>query len=1047
MVDGAAHLEFHARSVPPKFDEILDALDMTPGELCPGLVRADEETLAAKKEARAPLEEIVAIERALQFDAGYVYFRRFVGRPAMPVAYLYDWTERLGESEEYRSATKASLPQALSKDLVELHRRVWSACELPLVYVFLPTEVQVYHVLQGPEEDEHGVRSKPWKTIGLAGEVAEALNNLKALSARRLDDGALLEDSAARTLSLDGAAFMALSQQIGVCRATLHLDHGLDDALVKRLLILFVMIKYLEERKDRNNQGVFPIGTFEQFGGAVGFVDLLRRGSGAVVTFLDQLAQKDRFNGEVFKLSSRDREMVHGTDLNPFADLLDGRMEGAQRTFWRRYSFNDLPVELISHLYEQFLPRKPGVVYTPPFLVNFILDEALPLSQSTPEGFRLIDPACGSGVFLVGAFKRLVHRWQRDNGFRKPDVEPLKRLLRDHVFGMDTEGDAVRLTLFSLSVALCDSLDPRLVWPELHFDDCMTTTNLLRGDFFARAREGCWDATFDLVIGNPPFGAKLTSAAKHELAAIKQEDKEFQLPDKQTALLFLKTATRIAKAGGRIALIQPSGPFLYGEGSIRFRKPFLKQFHVPLIVDFTHMSRVLFRRPWALDVASNGGGTKKRKRGGSKNPGDVAVAVVFAEMRAPLETPLLHITVRRAVQAEQKLMFEIDHYDLHFVSRRDACEVPGIWKENFIGGGRISHLLRRLQGVDSLGDFLEGRAQDGWYYGEGYIGGSKEKIGRVASLDAKPQETLSTTEIDELRKLKKRYKRAPWLTGRNMLPTSAFRANRVAWDKMKKIEQEWFAEPRRKSLFHGPLLLIKELVEVENGRVPVVLVPEGVRFLDRILGIHAPKSDLEHLERIQASIKGDPKFVHFFVAATSAEYLVNKSSAFRAADLLRLPFPESTDEVKLTPVEEMLVADVHEHVADFKRNGERAAVQQRPDDKQLKQFGDAFCRVLGSVYRGLHRAEPVTWPGAICYPFYFGDAPSHHFEPGTMDAARVEALLVAKVGTTMRCQRIVRLFAGNMLLLVKPPQLRYWLRSIAVRDADEVFAELQGQGY
>jgi len=51
------------------------------------------------------------------------------------------------------------------------------------------------------------------------------------------------------------------------------------------------------------------------------------------------------------------------------------------------------------------------------------------------------------------------------------------------------------------------------------------------------------------------------------------------------------------------------------------------------------------------------------------------------------------------------------------------------------------------------------------------------------------------------------------------------------------------------------------------------------------------------------------------------------------------------------------------------------------------------------------------------------------------------------VSPSLRCQRILRLFHGNMLLLLKPAQLRYWLRSIAVRDADEIFVELQEQGH
>jgi hypothetical protein len=1020
------------------FTDLLGAMDMELDvEVCPKLVKADQKTLAEKRQANAPLEEIVALERAHHFKADYVYFRRLTGRPAKATAYIYDWTERLGEAQRSRRRARQALPKGLTKDLAHLHRDLWSAGEVPLVYVFLPTEIHIYHVLQGPRESKSGIEPNPLKIIELAAKVDK---ELKAFSASKLDDGRFWEENLeARALKLEGAAFMALSREIGRCRAKLVHKHKIADDFVKRLLILFVMVKYLEERRDQQGHGVFPPGTFSEFAdGAQGFVDLLRAGGSAVLAFLDKLAAKDRLNGRVFDLELHERTALRTADLHPFADLLDARIEGEQRTFWRRYSFHELPVELISHLYEQFLPRQPGIVYTPPFLVSFILDEVLPLSQSTPESFRLIDPACGSGVFLVGAFKRLVHRWRRDNGFRTPDADTLRRLLRQHIFGMDLESEAVRLTLFSLSVALCDLLEPRTIWNDLHFDD-LQATNLLTVDFFAQVRQEQWDgaAGFDLVVGNPPFVSELTPAAASEEVDLRKSDPEIDLPDRQAALLFLQTATRIAKPNAQIALIQPSGPLLYNESSSRFRRRFLETVNVSQIVDLTHLSRILFKRERIQGLAD--------ESRGSNNPGDVAVAIVFAENRPPDDAPLLHVTVRRTVQAEQKLMFEIDHYDLHFVARHETISDPYIWKVNFIGGGRISHLLRRLHRVPSLGAFLKKAASERqWVKGEGYIAGSRKKAARVEALEAK--EILSAEEREELKKLKKRYRKAPWLTGKTMLPTEAFTADGIDRSKLSTIEERVFAEPRSESLFSGPLLLIKEVVEAESEEIPISLLDEGVRFKHRIFGIHAPSADFTDLQRVHSMIS-DYRFVRFHLLATSSEYLINKSSAIRAADLLRLPFPDSPDDLTLSPIEEALIDDALDHVADFKRKGDEAAVRRPPSDEELAQFGDFFCQVLGSVYTSLRAAPPVRMDGGICYPFYFGDAPSEPIDTGQAGALKVANLLDIHVSPSLRSQRILRFFHGNMLFLLKPVQLRYWLRSIAVRDADEIFVELQQQGY
>lgn len=617
---------------PKGFVNWLEALDMAPDSVsCPGLVRVDDATLTEKQRVKAPLEEIVALERALgfKFKPNYIYFRRFLERPPMAVAYVYDWTERRGEARSARKKGPTISPPTLADDLTELHRHVWSAGEIPLVYVFLPTEVHIYHHLQGPEEVENGLKNSPLATIAISNTTAD---ELKQFSARRLDDGTFWEENAeSKSLGLNGSAFMALSEEIAICRDKLVNERKIPDALVRRLLLLFVLVKYLEERRDPQGNGVFPPGTFASFAQEAvhkkvkSFVDLLRWDGNGMLAFFDTLAQAHRFNGDVFRLNDSERAALLNKKLSRiFADLLDGRKESKQRTFWHRYAFEELPIELIGHLYERFIPRPPGAVDTPPFLVNFILDEVLPLSEETPESFRLIDPACGSGVFLVGAFRRLVHRWRRKNNHAHPDADVLKQILRDHIFGVDMEGEPIHLTMFSLSLALCDFLKPRVIWDELHFDRLLDE-NLFVDDFFAHFPRWRKTKEFDLVVGNPPFRNWLTAAEHEVVHDLRKEFAGFHLPDAQAALLFLKCAVLVAKPGGQSALVQPSGPLLHNENSSRFRKSFFASAHVTQIVDLAHLNRVLLERP---TLGAQAGGDIDRT---STNPGDVPLAVIFAE--------------------------------------------------------------------------------------------------------------------------------------------------------------------------------------------------------------------------------------------------------------------------------------------------------------------------------------------------------------------------------------------------------------------------------
>ena len=55
--------------------------------------------------------------------------------------------------------------------------------------------------------------------------------------------------------------------------------------------------------------------------------------------------------------------------------------------------------------------------------------------------------------------------------------------------------------------------------------------------------------------------------------------------------------------------------------------------------------------------------------------------------------------------------------------------------------------------------------------------------------------------------------------------------------------------------------------------------------------------------------------------------------------------------------------------------------------------------------------------------------------------------LVYRQSDHLRTVRVVRFYDGNAMLLVKPDRLRYWIRSIAIRDADETLVDLREQGY
>jgi len=134
---------------------------------------------------------------------------------------------------------------------------------------------------------------------------------------------------------------------------------------------------------------------------------------GICISILNELACE--FKGKIFDIfSEQEKQQIKQTSLKLVAEFLTAELDIDKKQYflWEQYNFKYLPVELISSIYENFLPKEKGVVYTPPFLVNFLIDEVMPLNKAkkcfTNNQFKVLDPSCGSGIFLVSAYKTYV---------------------------------------------------------------------------------------------------------------------------------------------------------------------------------------------------------------------------------------------------------------------------------------------------------------------------------------------------------------------------------------------------------------------------------------------------------------------------------------------------------------------------------------------------------------------------------------------------------------------------------------------------------------
>ncbi|KXF57186.1 DNA methylase [Rhodococcus sp. SC4] len=283
--------------------------------------------------------------------------------------------------------------------------------------------------------------------------------------------------------------------------------------------------------------------------------------------------------------------------------------------FWRRtddsgdlvWSFKDdtLGTRFLGDLYQDlsdYAKKKYALLQTPVFVEEFILDRTLePALKDRPlEGFRIIDPTCGSGHFLLGAFARLVERWHH----HAPGLELRTRV--DHalasVHGVDINPFAVAIAKFRLIVAALQACgekslvnapkftlnlaagDSLLHGPEqggahaLDYGDNTFDKDAVAAGFTystedaAVLRKFLAPGQYDAVVGNPPYiivSDKALNARYREIFHYCKGKYALTAP-------FMEKFFELAKPGNRAGWV----------GQITSNSFMKREFGVPLIEEF-----------------------------------------------------------------------------------------------------------------------------------------------------------------------------------------------------------------------------------------------------------------------------------------------------------------------------------------------------------------------------------------------------------------------------------------------------------------------------
>ncbi|HEY0114753.1 MAG TPA: N-6 DNA methylase [Allosphingosinicella sp.] len=646
--------------------------------------------------------------------------------------------------------------------LRELHRLAWNFSHAPTLITVEPTQLRVWTCCEAPDPDrsiETYVVEDVSAAVLRAAERGEAeARAVEALHWVNLVSGRFFGDRAER-FDRNGRADQMLLRNLRHIRDVLFNEGLTDDDICHDLLARVIFVQFLFDRKDQDGNPALTVARLHRLHKDGVLLSLHDTLGSILADYEDSYRLFDwlnsKFNGDLFPGKgsgpderavgwARERAVVTPRHLAILADFISGSLDmvSSQLSLWPQYAFDVIPLEFISSIYETFVTERAsneGIFYTPPHLVDFVLDQVLPWHGSEWD-LKIIDPACGSGIFLVKAFQRLVHRWKRANPDELIRAETLRRLLERNIFGVDKDPHAVRVACFSLYLAMCDEIEPRHYWTQVVFPS-MRDRRLICADFFEEGRKGFETkrdaASYDLVIGNAPWGDGVITEAARKWADDKAH--RWPVPNNDIGGLFLAKGAQLIRESGRLALIQSANSLLFNISprARAFRQQLFATHHVETIYNLSALRFRIFKR-------------KTHTTRTSAAP----VCIIILRCSLPsADNQFQYISPKHVRPLVDEFTVVIEPSDVRSLHAVDAAGDGEVWSKLMWGHTRDLQLVRRLQSYPSLASLTAShgiKSQQGITFGDGTKAAPHLEGRRVFDATMFEPGTLLTINPDSL---------------------------------------------------------------------------------------------------------------------------------------------------------------------------------------------------------------------------------------------------------------------------------------------------------
>ncbi|MBE98484.1 N-6 DNA methylase [Flavobacterium coralii] len=777
----------------------------------------------------------------------------------------------------------SNFDDAALMEIVGIHHDVWNYKKVLQLYIYSDSEIRIYNCSEKPiylaADTDFGKETQKIELFRCEKSDTEKLSSLNKIFSRSAIDTGLIwtleeAEGIRKKINLQRRVDKYLVNSLIGVASKLKEDGILDINLIHKLIMRSLFLLFLEDRNATDEKFYHAIDQK-----ARNYFDILGDVSSTYLLF-EEL--ENHFKGNLFTVDPDEQKLVTKEHLSIIKKCFITGFEHSDQVNlfedWRIFNFNIIEIELLSEIYENFLTAidskkkdETGTFYTPPSLVELVLNQKLPAEKGDKDyNIKILDPACGSGIFLVESFKRLVKRYENHSGEKLTDYSILKKILLDNIFGIELDPKAIKVAAFSLYLALLENLNPKTLWQKKELPNLINDpldpefkgqgSNLYRRDTIGDNNE-IENIEFDLVVGNPPFGTKKLSQSIINYCNEHGFAKEMVLP-------FLHKSVKFAPHG-EIALIFNTKVLTNTSSTYqKFRDWLFTECYVEKIFNFSILRRV----PLNLGGQLFGSAV-----------GPISIVFFKKEIPAVQSAHIVYYAPKTYLKMDVLEGIVIDSTDVKYL-RRDDCKASNakIWKIAMWGGVSDINLINKLDAFTTFSDYLNKKKIVEKGLGFQFLMPSTKEPIPDEEIPAKymPPHNIRRYYSESFQNINEGLT----ASGRNLYS----KHYNVPPYNLPSINI--FRRVGAKAAYKAPLLLIKE--GLQNWKVCSSYIDSDCSFNSKVLGIH--HSDEKILKGLTCYLNSD--LVYYYLFMVSASIGIEREE-IKPNEIYNLPFNLNDDQL------------------------------------------------------------------------------------------------------------------------------------------------------